>query len=70
MTATLGELRQFNGVIHGECTECGRAREIPARDERLQKLPDDLPVGGVGHHMRCRDCKGRRILTTVAPSDA
>jgi len=48
--------------MHGECIECGRAREIdPAR----VALPDYMQVADAGLKMRCRDCHGSRIYTAV-----
>lgn len=67
---TLYELRQVGGVIHGECIECGRGRDIPATDHALACLSGDIEVRAIGYRMRCNDCKGRRILTTVAEGRA
>ena len=59
---TLGDLRRSDRKMHGECIECGRAREIdPAR----VALPDYMQVADAGLKMRCRDCHGSRIYTAV-----
>lgn len=57
---TLGELRAKGWLIHGECMECGRAREI---DPTRVALPDALPVRDAGRRMRCKMCKSTLIMT-------
>jgi len=64
---TLGEMKAQGAGLRCYCTECGRdviraAATIP--------LADDTPFAAIGPLLICRDCRSRKIMSSlVAPGD-
>lgn len=63
---TVGEAIASGKTVRGDCTECGKGKDI---DLARLPLPRDLELGNAGTRLRCTDCGSRLILLTVVGAE-